>query len=320
MAKAQIALSTRSLSPAESVPASAGRLVDAGFDAFYLHSGLRRPALEALHAFLPRGALRGLSLFAPLPPPTPAGSVPPPALASLDPDENREAAKRGQECIACAERYEMDTVVVSPATLESPSRRDVERHLERAAARPTWKIVRERRAAADSTRRQMDAYLRLLSRLLEAADRRGVRIALVPGGHPHELPDLVELRRVLREFGGAPIRVLGDTLRLARAISTAAEGADTFLEPRPPELDGVLVHDGDGGAASAHLPPGEERGEVDLEPWTACDRRLRAVDPGSTPEAMEWILDLAPGIAVEILARVTERIEGLDRSPDSPGE
>jgi sugar phosphate isomerase/epimerase len=178
------------------------------------------------------------------------------------------------------------------------------------AAKRFWKRLRERRARSLSAARQTDSLLGTLSRLLDHAERYRIRIALVPGGLPCEAPDLGDIERCLAEFAGAPLSILGDTLRLDRYRRSDGPEAAEWIDRMKRRLAGVVVHDGD--ALREHRPLGE--GEADIEPWRAL-----AGEPGEAGAPRPWILDLEAGTVPDASAACRARLVSL-LHPRAAGE
>jgi len=316
------------------------RLLDLGFGAIAIHGEVRGAELESILRFVPRRAVLAIHLFSPLPGPARL-PAPPLRLASLHPEERRDARNGAFRTAEAAERCEAPVVVVPPAEIDVPDRPEVLELLEGKRTRPeAWERLRARRAAAAP--RHLDAYRSLLGPLLEKADRRSLHVAIVPAGLPSELPDPAEVRACLAEFRGAPLLVWPDLLGDALHRKTGGAGGEALRDDLSSHVRGFLVEDGGGGrdgdplgsgevdlAAWAGLrettPPGKEAGgdeapsppaalPVAAESLTLPERfRAALADPARRDRA--WIVHLRPEAAEEDLVLTREALERFLRPP-----
>jgi hypothetical protein len=174
-------------------------------------------------------------------------------------------------------------VILPPARLGDISRGDFLALREGALFEERLARLLERRRR--EARPRMDALLGFLSKLLDAAVRYEVRLALVPSGFPDEVPDAVEAEAALREFRGAP---LGTWLDAARA----AAGLD--LDPAAGPRWERLAAAGEGATLGAEAAPA-----------------LRAIlDPPPV-----WAIDPPADGFEEALAAGRDLLERLDRGP-----
>lgn len=277
-----LALTTRSLHDVATVERRAVELLDQGFTRLVLDPGIREPAFEELLKVLPPRSLAAVALFSPLPAPVRLAPESPPDPCSHDRDEQREAVQRGRVTIEFADRLEIPRVYVPASRAEVPADRELVAELERPRLRPeAWERFWKRRESSAAVRQQLDGLLRVLSDLLEHADRYSVELAIVPDGLPSRLPTPAESEEIRREFSGAPLVTFLDLPGLERACRGGLEGVETWLDPERSNLAGVLLHDG--RVFQDHLDLGE--GDVDLS-------RIRDLALGEASGSLEWILDL----------------------------
>ncbi len=297
----QLAISTRWAE----LPLSASklrRLLEVEFPRLCIHEEVRRGDLEEVLEFVPRDRLYALSLFAPLPNSIRYGAPVPFRMASLHPEERRDALQQGIRALELADSAGIPVVVVPAGELEEPARADVLRLLKKGGPDSAWQALREKRAGA--ARYQLDSYLSTLASLLNRADHYSLQLALTLGGLPSDLPDLQEVRKCHEEFQGAPLFLLADTLGGARYGRTKGPGAGGLIRDLKPLVRGVVVQDGD--LEGNHLPLGA--GEVDLEQW----EQLREAAPftGQIPAVERtWIVDLAPHVREEDLLQTRRILE-----------
>jgi len=106
----------------------------------------------------------------------------------------------------------------------------------------------------------LDSLFFSLDRLMPAADKQGVILALENRAHYHELPGYDDLERLLAEFEGGPVGYWHDTghAHLAEKLTLVPPGY--LLEKYANHLAGIHFHDAIG--RNDHLPPGT--GEIDF--------------------------------------------------------
>ena len=312
--------------PGGDIQDAAGAALEAGFDGLVLEQPLHEADAAQLLGYLPRGAVRAVALFAPLPKAVRRGQRSPFDAAALGRSDRRDAERQALATLEFADRLGGAAVRVPRVELDLPrvreewdrsrSRRAID---ERALAR--WRSDRSHEAEA-----RLDALLRLLDALLSHAERYGIRIVLTPTASLLEIPDRAAVARCLAEFGGAPLDVWPDTahraLELALAPAASSDtsamhdalespldtaGRDQTSRPRVPEaawrefgpqLAGVTLRDvaTDGDEVRTELPG---RGLLD---WPALVAELAVaplweIDPrgASTVEAppvLEWLRGL----------------------------
>ena len=283
-------------SPAGPRPERAAAILDLGFEGIVLAAPLDLSTWEALRAALPRESIAAIEVFLPWPRPMRAGSDSPFHIASLHPEERRDAARQAIETVLAAERASIPLVIVPAARmgeLAEPSLLPRERDPHREE-----RIARIRGARESAAKPRLDSLLGLLSKMLSAADRYGVAVALASGGHPDEIPSPEEAAACLEEFRGAPLRIWTDTGTRAMARPFAPAGYDPFAAIEREAPAGATLRDiGPGG-----VPAPWGRGIVD---WAAEKPLLErcpvwAVDPpagagsegGALEEAREFMARL----------------------------
>ncbi len=204
-------------SPDADVTCRAVKALDLGFHGLGLEPPLHASQWEKLRETLPRESVLCVQVFLPYPGGVRPGDPSPFVLGSLHPEERCDALKFGEETILFAARNSIPVVRIPPIVLEGLAGSGPGRA-------PRGMPHESPRMAQAAARRQLEAVPRLdslrslLYRLLEAADRHGISIALTPGGFMDELPGFEEASALFREFEGAPLRAWPDTLRAAAAL------------------------------------------------------------------------------------------------------
>jgi len=275
-------------SPAGSLPERAASVIlDLGFQGVVLAAPLHETAWESLRAALPRSSISAIEVFLPWPRGVSPGSEAPFHIAALHPEERRDSTHQAIQTVLVAERNSIPVVLVPAARMGALVD---ERFLPRGRdAHREERIARLRATREAEAKPRLDALLHLLSRMLSAADRYGVTVALAPGVLLDEIPSPDEAASCLEEFRGAPLSVWVDTAQRAVARSLAPAGNDPFGALEKEALAGVTLRDmGPGGEP---VPPG--RGGID---WAAEKPLLErcslwAVDPppGSVAEGGGWL-------------------------------
>ena len=272
--------------------------LDLGFDAIALDAPLYLPHWEGVRELLPREAVFSIELFLPYPRTLRPGAAPPFSAAAGDPEARRDAQKQAIETVLAAERKAIPFVRVPPIGLEGVSR------AEWVSIRAGQPLAEERRASflarrGAEARHRLDSLRILLSRLLEAADRYGRTVLLVPGGFPDEAPSPRETEALLTEFRGAPLEVWLDTLRVSVATGGASLEGLSLLD----SLQAATVRDFEADGSAAEPATGE------LEPeWAAPI--LKA--------AGAWALDSAASSSPEALQAGLEWLRKLAEPPAPP--
>ncbi len=235
--------------------------LDLGYEKLALLSPLLEEELGVLKRLVPRDRVGVLELFLPYPPEFRPDRPSPFRLGSADRGDKEECVRAGTRTIQVADDLRIPVVLV-PA-------------------------VRHRASGA------FDALKAVLLKLLDAADRYSVRLALELAG-PGGVPDLAGARECLAEFAGAPLGVWCYTDRL-EASWEALRGA----------IDGATVADrGEGGK-----PEEPGKGIVDFESL----RPLLEASP-------IWLLDPPLGAPLESLERGMAFLRELSEPKGHPRE
>jgi hypothetical protein len=195
---------------------AASLVLDAGFRKVVLGAPLHDFQWEKLQGLLPRESIAAIEIFLPHPRALRPGTGSPFDAAPVHPEARRDSLRQASETIIVAERHSVPVVIVPPARLEGVTREEVlALRGDRLFPEKLARILERRRPEA---RARMDGLLGFLSKLLPAAERYEVRLALVPSGFPHEVPGAEETEAALREFQGAPLRTWLDPERIAAGI------------------------------------------------------------------------------------------------------
>ncbi len=280
-----------------------GRLLEGGIRRFAVHGQLREDDFARVRAFLPREAFAAVELFAPLPRTLPVGAPSPFRLGSLHPEDRRDALVRGKRSIEEGDAAGIPLVILPPGSIEKPSTGEVLPLLAKKTPDRVWEALWSARAA--SAERQMDSYRTTLSALLDHADRYGIGLAMVLGGHPAELPAIDEAARCLEEFRGAPLFLWADLLSDSRRKRSGGKGAERLRGDLRPHLRGLTVRGSDG--EREHLLP--SAGEVDWTEWKDLCEPAAPAKTAVEPFERLWTLDVAPDVADEDLFRARKALE-----------
>lgn len=286
--------------PGSRPDAEASAILDLGFRGIVLGEPFHESRWEGLRTLLPRGSIVAVEVFLPWPRQVSPGSRAPFEIASLHPEERRDAARQAVETVLFAEKNSIPLVLIPPGRMDSPPReaslpREHDPHREERLAR----LLTERQAESAP---RLDALLGCLSKMLAAADRYGVEVALSPGGFLDEIPSSEEAARCLHEFRGAPLRAWLDTASQAAALAMTPAGCDPFeaLAGYPPA-----------GATLRDATPGREP----VVDWEKARPRLEPCPV--------WAADPPRGGGaggLEQARSFLEKLEGLGEPPrEQPG-
>lgn len=297
-------------SAASSIKNSACQLLNIGFEKLVLHADFTTAHWEALHRYLPPRSIAGTYLFAPLKQSRSRGVLPAPGLGSLNSDERRESIKRARQTVEFCDRNDIPFLIIPPISLENPTHKDTKKWLQKPSATGLEQL-KERRSTAPTTIKQLDCYLSTLSQILDIADRYERRVTLVPGGFPHEQPDLHEIELCLEEFSGAPLGILADLVRVHRYLHFQGPEMTRWKDVISGNLSGILVHDGT--VSQQGLPLG--KGEVDLENWRPSSMKTEArEDP---MKERFWIVDIAGQNSEDALLESLEKTQNIFSTKNS---
>ncbi len=301
------AITSRMFTEPAQVEALAGEFLDSGFQQLSLDPNLRQPVWEELLKYYPPRSFCAASLMAPLPPLTRAGPNKPPRLGSLDRSEQKECIQKGNQTIEFSNKYEIPFVYLPIAKAEEPTKTDISNELERKRVREeVWERFWLTRNASEIIQAQVDGYLRVLSELLAHADRYSVKISLVPGGMPFDIPLPLECELIRNEFEGAPLVTFLDLPSYEKACRQSTPGFENLLNVEANRLAGVLVHDG--RVFQNQLPLGQ--GDVDLN-------RIQDFAQSDSAQDLKWIIDLAPPVNVSDYLNTREALEPIFNPPSN---
>jgi len=252
------------------------RITDQMFDAM-------RPVLRAsglpvvsVHNFFPfPSRLRGL---------TPGGDMF--SLCHTDKELRRSAIDWTIKTLECANELEASVVILHGGAVDMDPEIERLRHFfdsRRIASDEGQGFIR--RKVDERERRKpghMDSLLYSLDRLLRAAEKHDVRLALENRYHYHELPGIDDFAVLFQEFRGAPLGYWHDSGHAHSNESLTMTDPGALLERYGHCLLGMHLHDADG--IDDHLPPG--RGEIDFSPLRSYLREdtLQTLElkPGTT--------------------------------------
>lgn len=290
--------------------ADGGALLDElaalGCDGIELEYRVRASALAQMAPRLGREA-RVLSVHAFFPAPDgegTAGGANSWLFTAPDREEREEAVRQGIATLEAAARVGAGAVVLHLGRVAvGRALVDDFRRLLRAET-PDLAAVRTAAGSLLAARRPLaaahfDAALRSLDRLNGEALRRGLLLGVENRFNPHEMPDLEETDRILREFRGGAVRAWHDTGHALFQERIGMAPQRDWLEAFGPAHAGAHLHDIRG--LVDHLAPGT--GEAD---FGAVLRRL--------PAGALRILELRPETTREEVLAARDLIRGIGES------
>lgn len=210
-----ILCSTRLRPPLSLGPDRIVRLAsEAGFAGIAVDTGCSQPLLKTIATEALRSGLPVRLAGCPLPQAPLGKGKRLPRLAALDDPEERQAAVAlAKETLEAATDLDIHLLAVDlgPAGLKTPetqlrlrfARREMDD--DEPGGRLLKRALEERRARAE---RIFDACRLALEPLLEAAGRRGATLLLPLAPTPWQLPSPREAQLLLRDFTGAPLRLV----------------------------------------------------------------------------------------------------------------
>ena len=210
------------------------------------------------------------------------------SLSDIRREERKEAVKRTLQTIDQAHDLEAGAVVLHCGRVEMPAEtRYLHDRLRRetAMSAETRNWLETKIAERDRLKpAHLDALCFSLEKLLQAADRRQVRLGLETRYHYHELPGPEDFRPLLQKFDGAPMGYWHDTGHafVNAQLGLIAEG--DLIGHLSDRLIGVHLHDAEG--VEDHLPPGS--GRIDF----------KALASHTAAGALK-VLELRPGTPLE---------------------
>src|SRR5262249_33250468 len=134
-------------------------------------------------------------------------------LCATERDERSAAVEQAARALRCAGQVGAEWLIVRLGTVGLAGG---EAELRRASARAEWDPAqglgaRTQASRAASVGRHLDAARFALERLIPLAERQGTALAVLPRGHPLELPTVDEASELLADFRGAPLGYWHDT-------------------------------------------------------------------------------------------------------------
>ncbi len=205
-------------------------------------------------------------------------------LSHPDKEERRRAVQWTERTLECANDLEAGIVILHCGRIDmNPEMEILHRYLDRGSIAEDEAQDFIHRKLAERERLQpkfMDALLLSLDRLLNAAGKHDVRLALENRNLYHELPGPEEFAEIFREFNGAPLGYWHDTGHAQVNQELTLTGQETLLQRYGDHLLGMHLHDASGHRD--HLVPG--RGGVDF-----------AGISSSLKDDLPCVLELQPG-------------------------
>ena len=275
------------------------RALDLGFSSIGILSPFHVRDWDSAMGMLPREAISAIELFLPYPRGIRPGAPCPFPLGSPSPDDKRDVVRYGTETILFADENGIRTVLVPPVRLDAELRQSQLRLRKKRNVRDVLASLRTARKSEAVAR--LDAFRSVLSRLLNVADRYGVRLVLIPGGWIDELPGAEEAAACLQEFRGAPLGIWLDILGRAVALEVDAISTWAALEA---DLAGATLSDHD-----------EELNEVPLGEGSLNWEEAREL----LQKCPVWLVDSPRETAQGEGSKDIEFLEGLGRGPEKPG-
>lgn len=230
------------------------------------------------------------------------------SLSDTRREERQEAVQRTLQTIDHAHDLEAQAVVLHCGRVAMPAETQelYDRFRpENTVSEDTRRWLEEKITARDRLKpAHLDALCFSLEKLLEAAERRQVRLGLETRYHYHELPGPADFRPLLQKFDGAPIGYWHDTGHafVNEQLGLMAEGR--LLENLSDRLIGIHLHDAEGLAD--HLPPGS--GRID---FAALAARI-------TPGVLQ-VLELRPGTPMDAVRDGLAHLAGCFTDQDTSG-
>ena len=223
---------------------------------------------QQMRTALRTSELRVVSIhnFFPIPPivPRQAASGDLFLLSHPDKEQRLRAVQWTERTLECANDLEVGIVILHCGRIDmNPEMEILHRYLDRGiiAEDEAQDFIRCKLAEREKLQPEfMDALLLSLDRLLNAAGKHHVRLALENRNLYHELPGPEEFAEIFREFDGAPLGYWHDTGHAQVNQELTLTGQETLLQQYRSLLLGMHLHDARGH--QDHLVPGS--GEVDF--------------------------------------------------------
>lgn len=238
-------------------------LLRMGFEGMELDFRVTPELLEELRPSLKKGDPKVVSLhnFCPVPEGLPPHKASGDAfnMASLDPEERREAIRWTCRTLEVAHELEAKAVVLHLGYMDLDAESPHEAFREGRWGEEKLRDYLELRTS--KAPRHLDAILLCLDRILQRAEELGVQVGIENRYYLHEFPLGDEIGRILEEFSGAPIGYWHDTGHAHVLETLGAVKHEELLRRYGPRIVGVHLHDAND--LKDHLPPG--KGVIDFE-------------------------------------------------------
>jgi sugar phosphate isomerase/epimerase len=185
-------------------------------------------------------------------------------LSSTDKDEHATAVKYTLKTIEYANEMEAKAVVLHLGKVDMENPFEKLKNLfeqGKITQEEGKKFVEEQIKIRNSLKQKnFDAVLKALDKLVIPAEKYGVFLGVENRFYPHEIPDLEEIKIILKEFEGSNIRYWHDighaVVQERLGICPQKDLIINFLD----DMIGIHIHDVKG--IEDHLAPGE--GELNL--------------------------------------------------------
>lgn len=205
-------------------------------------------------------------------------------LSHPDKEERLRAVQWTERTLECADDLETGIVILHCGRIDmNPELEVLYQYLDQGniAGDEAQAFIHRKLAERQRVRAPyLDALLLSLDRLLNAAGKRAIRLALENRNLYHELPGPEEFDVIFREFDGGPLGYWHDTGHAQVSQELTLTGQETLLKQYGERLLGMHLHDARGHRD--HLVPGT--GAVDF-----------ALIQSSLPADRPCVLELQPG-------------------------
>jgi len=206
------------------------------------------------------------------------------SLADLDPDKRKMALLGTEKSIVHANDLEASSVVLHCGWVEMDHQfQQLRNYLtqNKIQSQASQIFISQKLALLEQKKeKHLSCLLFSLDRLLQMAEREGVRLGLENRFHYYELPTPSDFARIFDEFHGAPIGYWHDTGHAHAFEKLNLIEPGFLLKNYSQNLIGIHLHDAMG--LEDHLAPG--KGEIGLK------NILSRLDKNTT-----FVLELKPG-------------------------
>lgn len=298
-------------------------LLDLDADGLVVEGPFYEFQLAKVFGMLGGDRVHAVRLFLPYPSTVSHGASCPWALGSVHSELKRDALAQGRRTIDFAADHEIPRVLVPAARIPLASGDSLV--LPEGASERERGAVLKRRAEAVGP--SLSSYLGTLSKLLEHADDRGVRLALALAGGPGRLPSPGELTACTDEFRGAPLDFWPDAhaVRVSQQVWLSATSATPHRDPtqghdeptRGPDdstEEDEESQDPTVAEAVSILPPAVG---VSVRSADDLDTAVFPVGKGLLESAAVWVWDAAENASAELCERGLEQLRSFALGPQS---